>query len=318
MTLPFNPFRIDWNDCTFGQWEALLARCKRPTLLQTWQYGVAMAKVEGWKADFGIIHFEGKPVGLVQVQTRKWTPFLTACRIYRGPLWIYDEIPGEMLKLVLRMIRQRYKLRRGHPLMFHPELPDDPATRQRMSATGFRRWSDGYESVWLDLTPGPDALHAGLHGKWRNQLRQAERHSLVLETETSAGKQFDWLMEHYLEDKIARSFQGPSPAFLRAMHGASPDKSPLVSLRALQGGKPVAGVLLVRHGRAATYQVGWTDERGRAVRAHHFLLWQSVLWLIKHGSTGFDLGGTNEKTPGIARFKTRMGGKPFRLVGGYV
>jgi hypothetical protein len=85
MTLPFNPFRIDWNDCTFGQWDALLARCKRPTLLQTWQYGVAMAKVEGWKADSGIIHFEGKPVGLVQVQTRKWTPFLTTCRIHRGP-----------------------------------------------------------------------------------------------------------------------------------------------------------------------------------------------------------------------------------------
>lgn len=318
MTVPFNPFRIDWNDCTFGQWEALLARCKRPTLLQTWQYGVAMAKVEGWKADFGIIHFEGKPVGLVQAQTRKWTPFLTTCRIYRGPLWIYDEIPGEMLKLVLGMIRQRYQLRHGHPLMFHPELPDDPATRQRMSATGFRRWSEGYETVWLDLTSGPDALHAGLHGKWRNQLRQAERHNLVLETEASAGKQFEWLMEHYLEDKIARQYQGPSPAFLRAMHSASPDKSPLVVLRALHGGKPVAGVLLVRHGRAATYQVGWTDERGRAVRAHHFLLWQSVLWLIKHGHTAFDLGGINEKTPGIARFKTRMGGKPFRLVGGYV
>jgi hypothetical protein len=318
MTLPFNPFRIDWNDCTFGQWEALLARCKRPTLLQTWQYGVAMAKVEGWKADFGIIHFEGKPVGLVLVQTRKWTPFLTTCRIHRGPLWIYDEIPGEMLKLVLGMIRQRYQLRRGQPLMFHPELPDNPATRQRMSATVFRRWSEGYESVWLDLTLGPDVLHAGLHGKWRNQLRQAERHNLVLETETSAGKQFEWLMEHYLEDKIARRYRGPSPAFLRAMHGASSDKLPLVVLRALHGGKPVAGVLLVRHGRAATYQVGWTDERGRAMRAHHFLLWQSVLWLVKHGYIGFDLGGINEKTPGIARFKTRMGGKPFRLVGGYV
>jgi lipid II:glycine glycyltransferase (peptidoglycan interpeptide bridge formation enzyme) len=125
-------------------------------------------------------------------------------------------------------------------------------------------------------------------------------------------------MEHYLEDKIARNYRGPSPAFLRAMHGASSDKSPLVVLRALHGGKPVAGVLLVRHGRAATYQVGWTDERGRAVRAHHFLLWQSVLWLVKHGYIGFDLGGINEKTPGIARFKTRMGGKPFRLVGGYV
>lgn len=120
------------------------------------------------------------------------------------------------------------------------------------------------------------------------------------------------------EDKVARSYPGPSPAFLRAMHSASADKSPLVVLRALQGGEPVAGVLVLRHGRAATYQVGWTSERGRAVRAHHFLLWQSVLWLVNHGYTGFDLGGINEKTPGIARFKTRMGGKPFRLAGGFV
>jgi hypothetical protein len=44
MIFPFNPFRIDWNDCTFGQWDTLLACCKRSTLLQTWQYGVALAK----------------------------------------------------------------------------------------------------------------------------------------------------------------------------------------------------------------------------------------------------------------------------------
>ena len=137
------------------------------------------------------------------------------------------------------------------------------------SATGFRRWSEGYASVWLDLSSGSDALHAALHGKWRNQLRQAERRNLVLETETSAGKRFDWLMEHYLEDKVARRYPGLSLAFLRAMHSASADKSPLVVLRALHGGEPVAGVLLVRHGRAATYQVGWTSERGRAVRALH-------------------------------------------------
>ena len=153
MAPPFNPFRIDWNTCTFGQWEALLARCKRPTLLQTWQYAMALAKTEGGKADFGIIHFENKPVGLVQVQTRRWLPFLTTCRIYRGPLWIYDEIPGEMLKLVLGMIRQRYHLFRGSPLVFHPEMPDTETARKRLKATGFHRRQEGYESVWLDLTP---------------------------------------------------------------------------------------------------------------------------------------------------------------------
>jgi hypothetical protein len=139
MAPPFNPFRIDWNTCTFGQWEALLSRCKRPTLRQTWQYAMAHAKTEGGKADFGIINFENKPVGLVQVQTRRWLPFLTTCRIYRGPLWIYDEIPGEMLKLVLGMIRQRYHLLRGRPLVFHPEMPDTDTARKRLKATGFHR-----------------------------------------------------------------------------------------------------------------------------------------------------------------------------------
>jgi hypothetical protein len=317
MAPPFNPFRIDWNTCTFGQWEALLARCKRPTLLQTWQYAMALAKTEGGKADFGIIHFENKPVGLLQVQTRRWLPFLTTCRIYRGPLWIYDEIPGEMLKLVLGMIRQRYHLFKGRPLVFHPEMRDKETARKRMKASGFYRRQDGYESVWLDLSPEAAALRAGLDRKWRNRLNQAERNGLVLEADTT-GRALDWLMEPYLEDKMARNYKGPSPAFMRVLQQVSADTAPPVVLRALHQGKPVAGVLLVRHGVAATYQVGWNGEAGRDLKAHHFLLWQSVLWLKENGYTGFDLGGLNETTPGIARFKMGMGGQPFRLVGGYV
>ena len=317
MTPPFNPFRIDWNDCTFSQWDALLARCKRPTLLQSWQYGLALAKTEGWKADFGIIRFENKPVGLVQVQTRRWLPFLTTCRIYRGPLWIYDEIPGEMLKLVLRMIRDRYHLLRGRPLVFHPEMIDGEAARERLAETGFHRKEEGYESVWLDLAPEPDALRAGLDRKWRNKLHQAERNGLTVEVDTAA-VHFDWLMELYLQDKMARNYRGPSPAFLRVLHNLSAESTPPVLLRAVHQGRPVAGVLLVRHGAAATYQVGWNGEEGRGLRAHHLLLWQSALWLKARGHTGFDLGGINETTPGIARFKIGMGGQPFRLVGGYV
>jgi hypothetical protein len=317
MILPFNPFRIDWNDCTFAQWNALLNRCKRPTLLQTLPYAQALAKTEGWKADFGIIRFEDKPVGLVQVQTKRWLPFLTTCQIHRGPLWIHDEIPGEMLKLVLRMIRDRYHLLRGRPLVFHPEMIDGDMARKRLSDSGFHRRSAGYESVWLDLTPAPDDLRAGLDRKWRNKLVQAERSGLEVEVDTS-GTRFDWLMEKYLQDKMARNYKGPSPAFLRVLSEMSADTAPPVQLTALREGRPVAGVFLVRHGVAATYQVGWNGEEGRQLRAHHLLLWRSALWLKANGLTGFDLGGINETTPGIARFKMGMGGQPFRLVGGYV
>ena len=61
-----------------------------------------------------------------------------------------------------------------------------------------------------------------------------------------------------------------------------------------------------------------TVRRAGSLKAHHFLLWQSVLWLKENRYTGFDLGGINETTPGIAQFKIGMGGQPFRLVGGYV
>ena len=218
---------------------------------------------------------------------------------------------------MLGIIRRRYRWRSRHPLKFHPELTDGTAARDRLSTVGFIRREDGYESVWLDLTPGEAELRAGLDRKWRNKLVQAERHNLVLEVDT-AGRQLDWLLEHYLEDKTARHYRGPTPAFLRVLHGISTAQSPLVLLRALHGGRPVAGVLLVRHGRAATYQVGWNGEAGRAVRAHHFLLWQAALWMKQSGYTGFDLGGINDTTHGIAQFKTGMGGEPFRLVGGYV
>ncbi|HZX92889.1 MAG TPA: hypothetical protein VFE90_00125, partial [Myxococcales bacterium] len=88
----------------------------------------------------------------------------------------------------------------------------------------------------------------------------------------TSGCALDWLMEPYLEDKMARKYRGPSPAFLRVLQQLSSDTTPPVVLRALHDGHPIAGVLLVRHGVAATYQVGWNGVAGRELKAHHFLL----------------------------------------------
>lgn len=295
----------------------MLAACRRPTFLQSRQYAAALARTEGWHADFGLIRFNGKPIGIVQVQVRGWLPFLRTCRIHRGPVWIHDEIPGEMLKLVLRMLRRRYHLLAGRPLLFHPELADTEANRLRLEQCGFRRRAEGYRTIWLDLSVGLDALRAGLGQKWRNALSGAERHGLALAVDAEGGL-FDWLMGPYLEDKLRRGYVGPSPAFLRVLYEVGDASRPII-LQALHAGSPVAGILLVRHGRAATYQVGWTSEEGRRLRAHHFLLWNAVVWLKRAGMAWLDLGGVNGgDAAGIARFKAGMGGQPVTLAGGYV
>lgn len=295
----------------------MLAACRRPAFLQSWQYAAAAARTEGKAADLGLIRFDGKPVGLVQVQRRRLLPFLTAYSIHRGPAWIYDEIPGEMLKLVLHMLRRRYHLLAGRPLSFHPELPDTPANRRRLGETGFRRRAEGYRTRWLDLTRPPEALRAGLRPNWRASLSRAERHGLEVEAD-EGGRLLDWLMEPYLEDKLRRGYEGPSPAFLKVLYeDDDAARHPLI-LRALDRGRPIAGILLVRHGRAATYQVGWTSEEGRRRNAHHLLLWQAALRLKAGGLSGLDLGGIPPGKTGIGSFKEGIGGEPVNLVGGYV
>ena len=316
--VPFNPFEIDWNECTTGQWDILLAACKRPTLLQTWQYGVALDKTGGGGADFGVIRFNGKPIGLVQVQLRPIYKRIAAARIHRGPLWIHDEIPGEMQKLVLGMLRRRYRLRRGKFVMFHPELRDTPNHRKQMDAAGFVRREDGYASIGLDLTRSVAQLRAGLQAKWRNKLGQGERNGLQMEFGADA-KLLDWLLQTYEDDRVSRAYPGPTAAFLRQL-AAIGGATGMVRVGAcVHQGQPVAGVIVVRHGDAATYQVGWTGTEGRRLRAHNLLLWRIIERLKADGVTWFDLGGTNAQgAAAVSRFKQGLGGEAFTLVGGYI
>ena len=296
----------------------MLGACRRPTLPQSWQYAAALARTEGWAADFGIIRFGTKPIGLVQVQTRRWPLGFKSCRIFRGPLFIHDEIPGEMLKLVLGMLRQRYFLLRGRPLLFHPELPDTPANHERLTAVGFRRREAGYSTAWLDLSAELPALRAGLDGKWRNRLARAERLGVTAEVDAE-GRHQDWLMERHAADKAARDYRGPTAATIRVFYEvAQGDADRPLLLRAHCGGQAVAGALFLRHGQSATYQVGWNAPEGRALGAQNLLLWTAIGHLRAGGTRWLDLGGFNADTPGIAHFKAGLGGAAVTLVGGYV
>ena len=295
----------------------MLRACKRPTLPQTWQYAAAKAGTTGEVSDNGLIEFHGKPVGLVQVERRRLVGPFAHCAIYRGPIWVYDEIPNQMQKIVLRLLRQRYAAYRGKTLVFHPELSDSEQHRHQLRNCGFSRVDDGYSTVWMDLKQDTVELRQRLRQKWRHNLHQAERAGLIAE-HSDSGNHLGWLLERHASDMAERNYAGPSPTLIRNLHKVGQPVRMIQTLRAIHGDQTVAGILVAKHGRAATYLVGWTSNAGRQLRAHHLLLWRAVEHLKKEGMRWFDLGGYNEAgAAGIARFKQGLGGTPTTLVGTY-
>jgi lipid II:glycine glycyltransferase (peptidoglycan interpeptide bridge formation enzyme) len=85
-------------------------------------------------------------------------------------------------------------------------------------------------------------------------------------------------------------------------------------LTAAEAGTPIAFMLILLHGDTATYHIGWTGPRGRAVGAHNLLLWDASCTLAARGYIRLDLGRTDPlRTPGIARFKLGAGAAPRDL-----
>ena len=310
-------FQIDWNRHSAAQWQTMLDNCARSTLTQSLAYAAATAEVDKGGADYGLIRFEGKPIGMTVVTQQRGFAGAANSKLYRGPLWIYDDIPAQMLKLVLRQLRYRHRWWRGRPLTFHPELADSPDNRRTMKEAGFRRVADGYSTIWLDLSVPSKTLRANLRAQWRNKLTQAEGH----EIETVVGdndSQFEWLYDNHDRHMEAHGYRGPSPDLLRALRrNASADQPPLL-LIAQHEGAPVAGILVILHGNSATYLVGWSGDAGRRVRAHNLLLWRAVEHLKSANIHWLDFGGINSEAPGVASFKRGMSGEETTLVGGYV
>lgn len=312
-----NPFQITWNRHGRAQWDGMLAACKRASLTQTSTYALAMHELQGQQADLGVIRFDKKPIGMIVSHGKPAFGTPGSQTIYRGPLWIHDEIPGEMQKLALSLLRKRYRLRSARPVTFHPELEDTDTHRAQMSAAGFRRIAEGYRTIWLDLSHSLDALRADQHQNWRNALVQGERAGLTVIDDRNCTR-LPWLIENHTTHMDLGGYRGASGALLDALVKHGNETAGLRLLVAEHEGEPVAGVLLAIHGSAATYLVGWTGEAGRDLRATHLLLWHAVETLKADGKSWFDLGGISDEAPGVMRFKRGLGGTETTLVGGYV
>ncbi len=311
---------IEWNALRVDEWETQFARIRRAPLLQSYDYARAVCPLNRQRARWGVIHIDGATAGLVQIlEAGLLGNLIHGVMLDRGPLWLPgygDPAHSAAFFAAFHKEAPRRPCRRRRII---PELPDNEHTRALMLQAGYRRLDrPGYQTRWLDLAKTGDDLRAGLRKKWRNSLSKAERAGLALDWDTR-GAHLGWLLARHSADKAQKNYDGPSATLIRRLAVTFAQKGRLLIGRAMLDKNAVAAILILCHGTAATYQVGWSSDDGRRTAAHNLLLWQALCRLKNDGYTDFDLGGSNEDTArGIKTFKDGMGGQAVTLAGHYI
>jgi hypothetical protein len=285
-----------------ADWDGFGAATACYPLEQAWIYGAAMVALGQ-----DVRRVRLSPAAQVQIVGRRHLNLVNVARALRGPVFADGATDiAPMLRAVLAAMPQGWP--RLHTLM--PELGDAQAPRP----AGLRRVLTPYHTILLDLRAGPEALRAGLDGRWRNRLVAAEGEKLRVEM-TGGGKLLDWLVAR--NDTLARQRRVglPNTKQVHALVQAAGRDEVLV-VAALRRNDVLSAGLFLRHGPDATYYVSHTTEDGRAASATNLMLWRAIERLQQQGVRHLDLGGVDtRRTPGLAHFKAGLGGRLLSLTG---
>ena len=310
---------LSWNTLSIDEWERRFALLPHSNILQSYTYARAYCPFAKQKARWGLIEIDGKEAGLVQMFEAGilWNA-VHALMIDRGPLWFEGFGNAMHVKRFHEELNRQFPARRGRKRRVLPEVEDGPSAQKMIAQMGFERLDrTGYETVWLDLALPEETLRSNLKQNWRNKLNKSERSGTEIDWSVTP-EHIAWMLAVYASDKGARDYGGPAPEFLKIYLPMLAANGDLVLARAVKDGKPTAFVLLVSHGRSATYLAGWSSEQGREDAAHHLLLWEGMKRLKEKGIKELDLGGINdESAAGIKTFKEGLGGRSVRYVGHY-
>ena len=168
---------IFWGGVRARQWDAWIERIDVTPIEQTWSYGQAFAGSTPYSPVHGVVYKKKSPIAIVQIIEWKLLNLIRIAKIVRGPLF-FDGISYQDKARVLTMVRQRYSLRRLDFLLWTPELSMNDPVAEKLKNLGLREVVSGYSSVVLDLQNEEDELLDQMDGKWRNQLKKAQKHSI--------------------------------------------------------------------------------------------------------------------------------------------
>ena len=169
----------------------------------------------------------------------------------------------------------------------------------------------------IDLSQTEDQMTDAMHHKHRYNIGLAERKGLTVEE----SKDVDAFW-HLLERTARTDAFRPHPrTYYAKLMNAFTDRNGELRTKlyfAYQGGKPIAGVLMMEHGATVHYLHGASDRDLRALMAPHLLHWELIKRYKTAGFSSYDFWGIDSvKWPGVTRFKLGFGGRRVEYPGSF-
>lgn len=243
-----------------------------------------------------------------------------------GPELNLDMARDGLRNEVKHFVRYLQQLAHAEGSMFIKIEPTHDIVVELLMRNGMRlrhssRHIQPMKTVVADLTQTEDEMLDRLHHKHRYNINLAQRHGVTVEESDDAeifwkllkqtAEHDDFRTHNMLYYKKLLNFFTPT-----SFGGASGLRTKL--FLAMQGGRPVAGVIMMEHGRTVTYLHGAMDREHRAVMAPHLVHWTLMKQYKQQGYAWYDFWGIDsEKWPGVTRFKLGFGARTIEYPGSF-
>jgi lipid II:glycine glycyltransferase (peptidoglycan interpeptide bridge formation enzyme) len=306
-----------------NEWTEILQTFSDATLYQTWSY----AKIHWNENNLShlILKKDNCIVAAVQIYTMK-IPFLDVGIAYanRGPLWRTrnKEINPEVFQQMIRILRKEYAIKRKLLLRITPNevKTGDNIIGAIAAEEGFQRQPSlqPYKTLHINLSQLPEELMEGLHKKWREKLRRAERNNLEI-IEGTDDRLYDDFSALFHEMHARKKFV----SFLdidefRAIQDDLSDVHKIKIMTCRSGGELVAALLWSAIGDTGISIFSATGNKGLKSHGAYLLRWRMLERLKEQGCQFMDQGGVSlHENSGGYYFKKGMGGTEVSYVGSF-
>lgn len=226
-----------------------------------------------------------------------------------GTVAVIERAPGFLDADKARRLRRALGVRH---LIVQSDRAEEAVFLQQ---AGFRQIAAPVCLMDLDLTRSTADLMAAMSTAWRDRLARALGPALGVARAPLPPDTRHWLLA-----QLATPAHQPGPARLSpreiaAVCAVRPGAGQVITVR--RKGALMAVILFLRHGAAATCQIAWTSEAGRAASAGHLAVWRAMLELRHLGVHRLTL--RHRGRPGKAHLSecwAGIGGQ-VRMIGGH-
>jgi CelD/BcsL family acetyltransferase involved in cellulose biosynthesis len=285
---------------TDSRWDDLVSRHPAASAFHLRGWLAALKDTYGYQP-FAVTSAEpGEPLedGLVACRIRSW---LTGTRIVSLPFtdhcdMLVSDAASEQ-RLLDRMIEEGQRERCSY-------LELRPLSAPASLESGFQP-SETFCFHELDLAPGLDELHKGLHkDSIRRKIRRAEESHLSYET--GCGDEFVEAFYHLLLITRRRHHLPPQPkSWFRNLVKRMGDA---VRIRlARKDGAAIAAILTLRHRSKVIYKYGCSDGAFHQLGGMPFLFWKLIEESKNSGADSIDFGRSEIENEGLIAFKSKFG-----------